>query len=311
MSTPPQISSLDAASDPVCGGLVTVHSEFRADYYGKDLYFCSEKCLELFLADPDAYESEGTVYMSGGLTFGPAGARRVTPASNPQAAAQTTLPPKQKPAASPPAPGGGHASGAASPAQATSMARPASATREDVHSVSEDDEPSVDLTIARLPPRRAAARKVREAEQASGSRTVHLNPADARIRARAELEGGGLLAWFRRLKIRRQERKAVTQSIQAMLGSFRKVSLGRSALDRHVCYRDMLIDHFGNDEAGAERLLSQASDSFASWPRARALTLRDVVQFASILEYLADHPSCTALTVDVGELVADLVRADL
>ncbi|MBN1460837.1 MAG: YHS domain-containing protein [Armatimonadetes bacterium] len=41
--------------DPVCGMEVTAESEWKADYEGKTYYFCSQTCMDQFMADPMKY----------------------------------------------------------------------------------------------------------------------------------------------------------------------------------------------------------------------------------------------------------------
>jgi YHS domain-containing protein len=42
--------------DPVCGMVVMPESaEGKADYNGKTYYFCSDKCMRQFQADPAKY----------------------------------------------------------------------------------------------------------------------------------------------------------------------------------------------------------------------------------------------------------------
>jgi len=292
MSVPPTTSNLDAASDPVCGTLVTIHSEFRAEYYGKDCYFCSEACVDLFVADPDAYESEGTVYMAGGgANFDNLGVRRITPPSG-----KTS-----------------EAAGAA-PARPAAPVQPAIPPRAPAPPVADGtNPPESDLTIAMLPSRIAAAKAVKAAEghRASSDSAVPPHPLADRVKARAESVGTGPVAWLQSFFVRHREAQAIRSASRAMLQTFLKVSAGRGPLERRDCYREMVMARLGNDTAGAERLLGQAGTSFANWPRPRALTLRDVVHFVAVLEYLADHPNCTGLQIDAGKLVADLVPADL
>ncbi len=46
-------------TDPVCGMHVSEDSEFSTEYAGKRHYFCSESCLNKFLAEPGQFVSEG------------------------------------------------------------------------------------------------------------------------------------------------------------------------------------------------------------------------------------------------------------
>jgi len=46
-------------TDPVCGMRVGEDSEYNTEYAGKKRYFCSESCLNKFLAAPAAFVPEG------------------------------------------------------------------------------------------------------------------------------------------------------------------------------------------------------------------------------------------------------------
>jgi YHS domain-containing protein len=55
--------------DPVCGMEVNVKESTPQHHFkGNDFYFCSSKCLELFIGNPSAYvaESEGCCQEAGG-----------------------------------------------------------------------------------------------------------------------------------------------------------------------------------------------------------------------------------------------------
>jgi Cu+-exporting ATPase len=41
--------------DPVCGMTVTDLSKPHTEWQGQNYYFCSEKCLQKFIATPEAY----------------------------------------------------------------------------------------------------------------------------------------------------------------------------------------------------------------------------------------------------------------
>lgn len=46
------------ATDPVCGMQVDPHTaKHRAQHHGHTFYFCSAKCREKFIADPEKYLS--------------------------------------------------------------------------------------------------------------------------------------------------------------------------------------------------------------------------------------------------------------
>ncbi len=48
------------AIDPVCGMTVTIKPDSRkVDHGGQAYYFCSAKCCEKFIADPDLYLKPG------------------------------------------------------------------------------------------------------------------------------------------------------------------------------------------------------------------------------------------------------------
>ena len=131
------------------------------------------------------------------------------------------------------------------------------------------------------------------------------------LRARDFARRRGPFGWFLGFATRRKEARAITRSSKQMLAIFQRVSAGRSKLERHECYRQTVIEHLGHTESGAERLLAQARASFATWPRPRALTLRDTIHFVSVLEYRADHPESTGLEVDAGKIVESLVPPEL
>ena len=53
----PQKPDSPAELTLVCGRKMTIPPEnyYRAEYQGRDIYFCTEFCLETFRADPDRF----------------------------------------------------------------------------------------------------------------------------------------------------------------------------------------------------------------------------------------------------------------
>jgi len=234
---------LDKAGDPVCGRLVDVSTPHSAEMIGKKLYFCSEACLNRFLADPAAFDDEGTIVLSRAAAISDVSAVRV--AARATADGATTAAPR--PALAPPS--GAHTG------------------------------PSF------------------------GFHFVRSNPD-----ARAAGEGIGALAtWFARWV----ERRYVVRASREMLTRYRTIVQAYPGASRTELYRQLIIDRFGCDSAAADRALNQANDSFAKWPKVRELTLRDVIHFAAVVEFLTDHDRAQGMLADVDKLVAAQVPANL
>jgi len=49
--------------DPVCGMIIDVEEALKIVYKGKMIYFCSEKCKNVFLKNPDRYA--GKIHLHG------------------------------------------------------------------------------------------------------------------------------------------------------------------------------------------------------------------------------------------------------
>ena len=45
----------EAAKDPVCGMAVNAGQGYSANYHGRELRFCSKRCLDTFEAQPERY----------------------------------------------------------------------------------------------------------------------------------------------------------------------------------------------------------------------------------------------------------------
>jgi YHS domain-containing protein len=238
---------LDAASDPVCGSLVNIRSPYRADYGGKDLYFCSEQCLGAFIADPWAFEGEGTIMLARDASLSRLLATR----------------------------------SAAQPAQ----------------------------TVRPLPAPAAAAPATRSGNLraevfANGTQRGALPTAQPKV---SIWPFGWLGDWF----FERAERRFIAAVSRQLLLRFLALAGEQPATPRLELYRRLIMDRLECDAAAADRLLQQATESFAQWPKLRALQLRDVVHTLSIAEFTASHMETGGQRCDVGKLVAVLIPANL
>ena len=280
MSLPPDLSSLDASSDPVCGELVSINSVHRVEYLGRDIYFCGEKCLALFMEDPDAYEGEGTLYLPGGTTYSTTPVRKVMPAP--------AVPPAQ------PAP----------VRQTAAPGRPAIKI--------DDPAPDPDQTLVDRPSLGAGQAKPPAAPAPAGA-SVPIgddHPIAAKVKARAPRTSGPL-GWLVDMLTRRRETKSISHASLEMMVIYRSITANNPSQARRESYRAMVMERLGTGADSADRMLSQAASSFATWPRPRALMLRDVIRFVAVVEYLDRHPDSAGLQVDAGRIISETVPSDL
>lgn len=243
---------LDKAADPVCGRLVDIATPHRAELIGKTLFFCSDACLDRFVADPAAFDDEGTILLSRADLRSDVSAVRVVPG-------QSALPDRD-----PGGPGVPVAAAESSP--------------------------------ARRPPSIPAA--------AAGFRFVRAVPG-------ATPPPAGPFGWLGRLITQWQERRQVVSTCTQMLARFDTIAKAYPGGARKDLYRQLIMDRVGCDAAAAGRAVDQAADSFTQWPRPRPLTLRDVVHFMAVVEYLADHPAAAGMLSDVDGLVAERIPEGL
>jgi hypothetical protein len=97
---------------------------------------------------------------------------------------------------------------------------------------------------------------------------------------------------------------------RAFMQHYRSVSAAQPGLARRDLYRRIVMAHSGTSEQDADAMLVRAEQSFATWPRPRALTFVDVVRYAAVSEYLARRPGF-GTRVNMGLLVAGRISPDL
>ncbi|HAF92972.1 MAG TPA: copper-transporting ATPase, partial [Pseudomonas sp.] len=54
-SQPPHLAETATEQDPVCGMPVAGDSPLHASHGGRDYHFCSQRCLDRFVAEPQRY----------------------------------------------------------------------------------------------------------------------------------------------------------------------------------------------------------------------------------------------------------------
>jgi hypothetical protein len=87
-----------------------------------------------------------------------------------------------------------------------------------------------------------------------------------------------LLSW--------REKRHVARTSRAILAQYRRISKEHPDLPSNAVYVFVVMAHTGCDSVTANMILDRAEESFAEWPVSRALTLRDVVHYLTVTEYL-------------------------
>jgi hypothetical protein len=118
-----------------------------------------------------------------------------------------------------------------------------------------------------------------------------------------------LMEWlpFEVLRERRQARRASL----ALLELYHRIAAESPELTGVDRYERIVVERTGLDVNAARVLVQRAEESFAEWPVDRPLIFRDVVQYLVIQEHLASAPGVEGARSALGDVVAEVVPADL
>ena len=111
--------------------------------------------------------------------------------------------------------------------------------------------------------------------------------------------GGSRPGWFDGIAVdifrTWRERVTARQISRESLRIYREVEESSPELIGVTRYREIVARQTGLDEAGVNEVLERAESSFASWPVARPLRFRDVVQY--IVAWQCLNADTTALGI--------------
>jgi hemerythrin-like metal-binding protein len=111
---------------------------------------------------------------------------------------------------------------------------------------------------------------------------VHEEPARNPVRELGYLIRSQLSAWL----LSWREKRHVGRTSRTILAQYRRISKAHPDLPATSVYVFVVMAHTGCDSSTANIILDRAEESFAEWPISRALTLRDVVHYLTVTEYL-------------------------
>jgi site-specific recombinase XerC len=109
------------------------------------------------------------------------------------------------------------------------------------------------------------------------------------------------------LRERRRARRACIEALQL----YRAVQAERPDLARTDCYAAVVARRTGADANSVDSIIRRAEDSFASWPVARPLSFRDVVQYLVVSECLKENPAAIGVRAPLMTVIAKVIPKDL
>jgi hypothetical protein len=104
-----------------------------------------------------------------------------------------------------------------------------------------------------------------------------------------------------------REWRFARRTAQAALALFRRIREQQPELAGRALYEAIVCQRNGIEAYAARVILRHADDSFAAWPKERALIFRDVVQYLVITEYLLSNSERTGTATNMAKVVAKII----
>lgn len=87
-----------------------------------------------------------------------------------------------------------------------------------------------------------------------------------------------------------RERRYARAAARAAVQDFRRFHGSHADLHGRELYVAWIAGRLGSPFSEAQRIIRQASASFAEWPNDRKLSLRHILQYLVVTQYLAKYP---------------------
>jgi YHS domain-containing protein len=116
-----------------------------------------------------------------------------------------------------------------------------------------------------------------------------------------------LPAWLERWR----ERRFAAKCSRELLRTYRRIATRNPQLARSDLYREVVRSRTGADAAFVDSVLDFAEQSFAQWPVSRALSLRDIVHYLVVSEFVATHREIRWITADLKRVVRATIPSGL
>ena len=108
-----------------------------------------------------------------------------------------------------------------------------------------------------------------------------------------------------------RERRFARRRARDILKAYHVVHALHPDLKGERLYVASLTSACGLEESEARTRVTRASRSFAMWPAARAVRLRDVVEYVVVADYMAREPRPLGVLSNLGTVVSSIVPRNL
>ena len=108
-----------------------------------------------------------------------------------------------------------------------------------------------------------------------------------------------------------RERVTARQMSRESLRVYREVEQSAPELTGVTRYREIIARQTGLDDAGVSEILERAESSFASWPVARPLKFRDVVQYIVARQCLNADTTALGIRSRLTTIIAEEIPGEL